>query len=148
MRFAGFCGSVTAGYDCCRSVASQAGEGEQTLVELTRLCCIRAHYCIREHPGSACRTSRPGRGSPASLGSSQELFAGSGSRCAAAVGFLHTAVGVYAALDSLWCHSSPSHPFVEEMCLWGEAGQAPGGSACGGGCWTPVFICVWMFPGF
>lgn len=81
---------------------------------------------------------RPGaaRGSPASLGSSQELFGGSGSRCAAAVGFLLTAVGGYAALASLWCyssaflsvllHSSPSCPFVELSCLRGEAGHAPG----------------------
>lgn len=54
-----------------------------------------------------------GRGQAASLGSSQELFAGSGSRCAAAEGFLHT---------QLWGVMQCLVPFLSSsLCRGGEA---------------------------
>lgn len=68
VKFAIFHGSATAGHDCCRSAALQAGEGEQTLEELTRLGCTRTRCCFREHPGPACGTGRPGRGQPSESG--------------------------------------------------------------------------------
>lgn len=62
---------------------------------------------------------------PPGPGAAQRVWAaprncslGLGADVLAAVGFLHTAVGFYAALDSLWCRCSSSS-FVEEMCLWG-----------------------------
>lgn len=67
---------------CCQSwfllLCSTVGWGggaDQEGLALTWLCC--AGFCILEHPGP-CGTIRLGRGQAASLGSSQELFAGSG----------------------------------------------------------------------
>lgn len=81
---------------CCQtrllllsSIAGWGGGADQEELALTWLCCAVVDCCILEHLG-LCGTIRLGRGQAASLGSSQELFAGSGSRCAAAEGFLHT----------------------------------------------------------
>lgn len=63
-----------------------------------------------------------GRGQAASLGSSQELFAGSGSRCAAAEGFLHTQLrGVMQCLvqflSSSLCRGGRQYVHGG-LCLW------------------------------
>lgn len=97
--------------------------------------------CIQGQPGLGSTGlglgawSGAARGSSASLGSSQELFDASGSRCAAAAGFLHTAVGAYSALGFCRCHFPPSRPFVKELCVsGGRGGRAAGVSVCRGGC--------------
>lgn len=88
-------------------------------------CCIQGHPGLGSTgPGMGAWSGAAG-GSSASLGSSQELFDGSGSRCAAAAGFLQTAVGAYSALGFCRCHFPPSRPFVKEPCL----GRAGGGDA-------------------
>lgn len=65
-----------------------------------------------------------GRGQAASLGSSQELFAGSGSRCAAAEGLLHT---------QLWGVMQCLVPFLSSLCR--------GGRQC-----VHRDLCLWRWP--
>lgn len=98
-------------------------------------CCIQGHMGLGSTGLGLGAWSGAARGSLASLGSSQELFDASGSRCAAAAGFLHTAVGAYSALGFCRCHFPPSRPFVKELCVsGGRGGCAAGGSVCRGGC--------------
>lgn len=75
------------------------------------------------------------RGQPGESGQLPGIVRWVWSRCAAAAGFLHTAVGAYSALGFCRCHFPPSRPFVKEPCL-GRAGgtRAAGVSVCRGGC--------------
>lgn len=113
---------------CCQSwllllcsIAGWGGGADQEELPLTWLCCAVVDCCILEQPG-LCGTICLGRGQPASLGSSQELFAGSGSRCAAAVGFLHTQLwGVMQCLvpflSSSLCRGG-RQDVHRGLCLW------------------------------
>lgn len=83
---------------------------------------------------------------PPGPGAAQRVWAaprncspGLGADVLAAVGFLHTAVGFYAALDSLWCRCSSSS-FVEEMCLGG------GGRTCTRGLCLRRWVLDTCFP--
>lgn len=133
LRCAGFCGSIAAARGRC-PCSLQAGAGSSPSSSRPGAavpCCIQGHMGLGNTGLGLGAWSGAARGSSASLGSSQELFDASGSRCAAAAGFLHTAVGAYSALGFCRCHFPPSRPFVKEPCLrQAGGGDAQPGSRC------------------